>query len=241
MPSLTLELTREIMFTKDLLYAARSLAKSPVFLVTAVLTIALGIGASTAIFSVTNAVLLRPLPYKDPERLIIACGDMRKRNVKDFPFSNAEYFDLREAAKNSFEDFSGRLHLPWAGASWRWHSRASPHWSGHDELLPLDGRQDPCRTQLRRCRRATASKEPASGAANARLRNSFPLSPSSAMNIGSAGLAEIRPYWANPSSQREGARAPDCRCARAALRTAVSARRKPGTPARYLDRGPSGL
>jgi putative ABC transport system permease protein len=97
------------MFTKDLLYAARSLAKSPVFLVTAVLTIALGIGASTAIFSVTNAVLLRPLPYKDPERLIIACGDMRKRNVKDFPFSNAEYFDLREAAKNSFEDFAGVL------------------------------------------------------------------------------------------------------------------------------------
>ena len=97
------------MFTKDLLYAARSLVKSPVFLVTAVLTIALGIGASTAIFSVTNAVLLRPLPYKDPERLIIACGDMRKRNVKDFPFSNAEYFDLREAAKNSFEDFAGVL------------------------------------------------------------------------------------------------------------------------------------
>jgi putative ABC transport system permease protein len=95
------------MFTKDLVYAARSLAKSPVFLTTAVLTIALGIGASTAIFSVTNAVLLRPLPYKDPERLIIACGDMRKRNVKDFPFSNAEYFDLREAAKNTFQDFSG--------------------------------------------------------------------------------------------------------------------------------------
>ncbi len=97
------------MFTKDLRYAARSLAKSPVFLVTAVLTIALGIGASTAIFSVTNAVLLRPLPYKDPERLIIACGDMRKRNVKDFPFSNAEYFDLRETDKNTFEDFAGVL------------------------------------------------------------------------------------------------------------------------------------
>jgi putative ABC transport system permease protein len=97
------------MFTKDLLYAARSLAKSPVFLVTAVLTIALGIGASTAIFSVTNAVLLRSLPYKDPERLIIACGDMRKRNVKDFPFSNAEYFDLRDTDKNTFEDFAGVL------------------------------------------------------------------------------------------------------------------------------------
>jgi predicted permease len=97
------------MFTKDLLYAARSLAKSPVFLVTAVLTIGLGIGASTAIFSVTNAVLLRPLSYQDPERLIIACGDMRKRNVKDFPFSNAEYFDLRETDKNTFEDFTGVL------------------------------------------------------------------------------------------------------------------------------------
>src|SRR5277367_5686093 len=95
------------MFTKDLLYAARSLAKSPVFLTTAVLTIALGIGASTAIFSVTNAVLLRPLPYKDPGRLVIVCGDMRKRNVKDFPFSNAEYFDLREAAKSTFEDVAG--------------------------------------------------------------------------------------------------------------------------------------
>src|SRR5271166_3708305 len=97
------------MFTKDLVYAARSLAKGPVFMATAIITIALGIGASTAIFSVTNAVLLRPLPYKDPERLIIACGDMRKRNVKDFPFSNAEYFDLRDAAKNTFEDFGGVL------------------------------------------------------------------------------------------------------------------------------------
>jgi putative ABC transport system permease protein len=97
------------MFTKDFVYAARSLAKSPVFMATAVLTIALGIGASTAIFSVTNAVLLRPLPYKDPGQLIIACGDMRKRNVKDFPFSNAEYFDIRETDKNTFEDFAGVL------------------------------------------------------------------------------------------------------------------------------------
>jgi predicted permease len=95
------------MFTKDLVYAARSLSKSPVFVTTAVLTIALGIGASTAIFSVTNAVLVRPLPYKNPDQLVIACGDMRKRNVKDFPFSNAEYFDLRETDKSTFEDFTG--------------------------------------------------------------------------------------------------------------------------------------
>jgi predicted permease len=95
------------MLTKDLSYAARSLRNSPLFVSTAVITIALGIGASTAIFSVMNAVLLRPLPYKDPSRLVIARSDMRKRNVKDFPFSNAEYLDFRDASKNSFEDVGG--------------------------------------------------------------------------------------------------------------------------------------
>jgi putative ABC transport system permease protein len=88
-------------------YAGRALAKSPVFTVTAVLTIALGIGASTAIFSVTNAVLLRPLPYKDPAQLVIACGDMLKRNVKDFPFSQPDYIDLRNNAKGAFQDVGG--------------------------------------------------------------------------------------------------------------------------------------
>jgi predicted permease len=93
------------MLSKDLLYAFRTLKKSPVFAVTSVVTIGLGIGASTAIFSVTDAVLLRALPYKDPGRLVLACSDMRRRNVKDFPLSNADFLDLRNGAKRTFEDF----------------------------------------------------------------------------------------------------------------------------------------
>src|ERR1041384_3065483 len=88
----------------DILYAFRTLRKSPIFTITVVVTIALAIGASTAIFSVTNGVLLRKLPYKDPERLVLACNDLQKRNVKDFPFSNVDFLDLRNGAKNSFEE-----------------------------------------------------------------------------------------------------------------------------------------
>lgn len=95
------------MALRELAFAGRTLRKSPVFALTAALTIALGVGASTAIFSVTNAVLLRPIPYKDPDRLVVAITDMRTRNVRDFPFSNENFIDMRDATKDAFQDFAG--------------------------------------------------------------------------------------------------------------------------------------
>jgi putative ABC transport system permease protein len=100
----------------DFFYAFRTLRKSPIFTITVVVTIALAIGASTAIFSVTNGVLLRQLPYRDPERLVLVRSDMQKRNVKDFPVSNVDFLDLRSGARNTFEDFAAvntfRFTLP---------------------------------------------------------------------------------------------------------------------------------
>jgi predicted permease len=86
------------MLLKDLAYARRTLRKSPAFTLTAVVTIALGIGSSTAIFSVVHAVLLKPLPYPEPGRLTILWGEMRTRGVFDFPFSPPDFDDLRRSA-----------------------------------------------------------------------------------------------------------------------------------------------
>ncbi|MGH7717859.1 MAG: ABC transporter permease, partial [Gemmatimonadaceae bacterium] len=89
----------------DFGYAARTLRKNPGFALVAMLTIALGIGATTAIFSVVNAVLLRPLPYASAERLVLVWGDMRNRGVADFPFPPGDYPDLKEQG-TLFEDFA---------------------------------------------------------------------------------------------------------------------------------------
>src|SRR5215469_16513342 len=83
---------------RDIAFSFRSLRKSPAFALTAVFTIALGIGASTAIFSVVNAVLLRPLPYRDPGRLALVWGELRARHLPDFPFSPGNFDDMRNSA-----------------------------------------------------------------------------------------------------------------------------------------------
>jgi len=92
---------------KSLQLAARVLRKNPAFTVIAVLTIALGVGASTAIFSVTNAVLLRPLPYPHSDELVVGGMDLTKRNVHGLPFSNADYLDLKNGTRQQFSDMAG--------------------------------------------------------------------------------------------------------------------------------------
>jgi predicted permease len=81
--------------SRDLALGARTLRKNPAFAITAIVTLALGIGASTAIFSVVNAVLLRPLPYGDADRLTIITQDLRARNVVDFPVGPGDVPDIR--------------------------------------------------------------------------------------------------------------------------------------------------
>jgi hypothetical protein len=78
---------------RDAAYAVRSLRRSPAFTVAAVLTLAIGIGATTAIFSVINRVLLQPLPFPDGDRLVLVREP--ERTPRTPPLTYAEYLEWR--------------------------------------------------------------------------------------------------------------------------------------------------
>ena len=82
-------------FLRDLSNGIRALSKSPGFTAVAILSLAIGIGANSAIFSVTNALLLRPLPYKDADRLVILWSRSPGLNVPQDWFSPGQYLDIK--------------------------------------------------------------------------------------------------------------------------------------------------
>jgi len=86
-------------FVRDIRHAARNLLRTPGFALVTILTLALGIGANTAIFSVVNAVILRPLGYPHPERLVYISSQFPSMGFDQFWVSPPEFFELQERAR----------------------------------------------------------------------------------------------------------------------------------------------
>ena len=113
---------------QDLRYAIRMLRKTPGFTAVAVLTLALGIGANTAIFTVVNTLLLRPLPYGDPGRLVMVWQDFRARGGPADEWATPGNVADWRAARDLFENVA-------AIGGWR------PTYTGGAEPEPLPGEQ----------------------------------------------------------------------------------------------------
>src|SRR6266545_4706949 len=95
---------------KDLQYGIRMLLNNPGFTVIAVLALALGIGANTAIFTVVNAALLRPLPFEDPDRLVIV-WERSPRGSATNVANPGNFFDW-QAQNQSFERMAAFIQIP---------------------------------------------------------------------------------------------------------------------------------
>ena len=86
---------------RDVRYAVRGFLRAPGFTLAAVLSIAIGVGANAAIFSVASALLLRPLPYADADRLAILWNRSPGLGITEDWFSTAQYFDIRNGRSPS--------------------------------------------------------------------------------------------------------------------------------------------
>src|SRR5258705_10862544 len=95
---------------RDIRYGIRSLLKRPGFTAVALIALALGIGANTAIFSLVNAVLLRPLPFAEQDRLVWIWGNMRNGGNRG-SVSPLDFLDYRKENK-TFEQFAASFWVP---------------------------------------------------------------------------------------------------------------------------------
>jgi putative ABC transport system permease protein len=104
---------------QDVRFALRTLWKGRGFAAVAVAALALGVGANSAIFSVVNAVILRPLPYAEPGRLVALWGSLNRKGFEELELSAPEYVDFRSRAAHVFEDVAaysaGGFNLTGAG------------------------------------------------------------------------------------------------------------------------------
>lgn len=90
---------------QDIQYAFRTFAKNPVFTLIAVITIALGVGPNSVIFSIINSVLLQPLPYRDADRIVMLWETNKQKGLNMLPVSGADFSDWKRDSR-SFEDMA---------------------------------------------------------------------------------------------------------------------------------------